>query len=116
MSANPFISCTMSFQSSIMEWTRSARNDSQSRGGEIGRRASLRSWFPQGIGGSSPLLGTTNLSSDFYVPVIIFFHPDRSRLCIKVALILFFTRWWHPSEFAVVSIDRTGYIIIYSRV
>src|SRR5690606_17993568 len=36
-------------------------------GGEIGRHASFRCWWPQGRGGSSPLLGTTlkkSLDSD----------------------------------------------------
>lgn len=45
-----------------------------SRGGEIGIqcpdggigiRASLRNWFSQGIGGSSPLLGTLQLKHEF---------------------------------------------------
>ena len=42
----------------IFDSTRKQKlNSDESPGGGIGIRASLRCWFPQGIGGSSPLLG-----------------------------------------------------------
>ena len=104
-------------------------------GGEIGRHASFRCWWPKGRGGSSPLLGTTFESLDSNIGAFLFaasisnglvlsrsctsctprhlcIHAHRSLLYVLYTATLVHpcTSSWAPHSEASIAISRLFYL------